>query len=548
VDKGKAFKRDDACTVLSYNLLAPLYVRPIDTRTGNIQEFAAFKWVTDPAVLDWEMRRKKIRNELVRSEADIIFLQEIQFDVAPSEDKKVEKQWTLPAWLKLPGYEFCIPSQSSLGKIADRNLRVLRSHSPIGNAILLRKKRVKRVDGDAIMLQKMKIKSSTQRVIARIEGVGHLSNMPETLVSSVHLDATDERKRVSLLLKCLKNCERLQCPGGLIIGGDMNADLGLGTAVGGVLRDASRPTLEQFKLECARGLRIDETNDTDSAAATKSSEPKDILAGGKEEITRKLSEAMLKDWVTLWETARIEARHCAFELLQVPTGPTRAGFDHGKSVGPCVSWRLDHILYSGHALKLDGVWTALEADHTSATSGLPNETCPSDHLPIAASLVPRENVAEEKDTAFCRNMTITLQKIEQTERSETDDLQRALKRETPAAVVAFEQSELSTAANESAEKLHEGTNKEKSKRPKKKKRGKSRVKPPAEVVQFYRERRKRLGVLESTQRDRRSSTVDSLTDREYRFLGSLLSASSRMKGGESHRPVETWVRSGKRLG
>ena len=99
VDKGKAFKRDDACTVLSYNLLAPLYVRPIDTRTGKIQEFAAFKWVTDPAVLNWEMRRDKIRNELVRSEADIIFLQEIQFDVAPSEDKKVEKQWGYELWL-----------------------------------------------------------------------------------------------------------------------------------------------------------------------------------------------------------------------------------------------------------------------------------------------------------------------------------------------------------------------------------------------------------------------------------------------------------------
>ena len=42
--------------VASYNLLAPCFVRPIDTRTGTVQEFAAFKWCDD-AVLDWPRRR-----------------------------------------------------------------------------------------------------------------------------------------------------------------------------------------------------------------------------------------------------------------------------------------------------------------------------------------------------------------------------------------------------------------------------------------------------------------------------------------------------------
>lgn len=33
--------------VLSYNLLAPAFVRPIDLRTGEIQPFAAFQWVSE---------------------------------------------------------------------------------------------------------------------------------------------------------------------------------------------------------------------------------------------------------------------------------------------------------------------------------------------------------------------------------------------------------------------------------------------------------------------------------------------------------------------
>ena len=34
-------------SLVSYNLLAPLYVRPVDSRTGEIQSFAAFAWAPD---------------------------------------------------------------------------------------------------------------------------------------------------------------------------------------------------------------------------------------------------------------------------------------------------------------------------------------------------------------------------------------------------------------------------------------------------------------------------------------------------------------------
>ena len=66
-------------TVTSYNLLAPLYVRPVDTRTGQVQPFAAFEWASDEA-LSWEVRRPRILAELRAARPDVICLQEVQFE------------------------------------------------------------------------------------------------------------------------------------------------------------------------------------------------------------------------------------------------------------------------------------------------------------------------------------------------------------------------------------------------------------------------------------------------------------------------------------
>lgn len=67
--------------VLSYNLLAPAFVRPIDLRTGAVQPFAAFQWVKEAQLgkswlllgqedLDWEARQKKILEQLRSWRAD----------------------------------------------------------------------------------------------------------------------------------------------------------------------------------------------------------------------------------------------------------------------------------------------------------------------------------------------------------------------------------------------------------------------------------------------------------------------------------------------
>ncbi len=49
-------------------------VRPTDKRTGEVQAYAAFPWVSDE-VLCWERRREMLRAELVSCEADVICLQ-----------------------------------------------------------------------------------------------------------------------------------------------------------------------------------------------------------------------------------------------------------------------------------------------------------------------------------------------------------------------------------------------------------------------------------------------------------------------------------------
>eukprot|EP00951_Prasinocladus_malaysianus_P028547 scaffold260385_cov31-Prasinocladus_malaysianus.AAC.1 len=70
VPKGTRLNGDPSrLSVLSYNLLAPLYVRPLDQRTGAVQSFAAFEWARD-ADLDWHTRRQKLRAEIEGSAAD----------------------------------------------------------------------------------------------------------------------------------------------------------------------------------------------------------------------------------------------------------------------------------------------------------------------------------------------------------------------------------------------------------------------------------------------------------------------------------------------
>lgn len=118
-----AAKSNTTFSIMSYNLLAPIYVRPVDKRTGKIQEFAAFRWVEDDDVLDAEKRQRKLRQQIQDSEADIICLQEVQF-----VHNTVEKRWQLPLYLQtLKDFKSVLPCDKDLDVLVQFSLCLFRT-------------------------------------------------------------------------------------------------------------------------------------------------------------------------------------------------------------------------------------------------------------------------------------------------------------------------------------------------------------------------------------------------------------------------------------
>jgi len=245
IGKGAAL---DAClsrlSVLSYNLLAPLYVRPVDERTGSVQAFAAFEWA-EPAAqrLDWAVRRPRLRAELQASRADVICLQEVQYEAG------ADGVFALPDWLRLDGYALHVPPQRDLAEIASRNLRVLRHEVAVGNAVLVRSDRL-------CVLDDGKRSSNTRvQVVVRGREGGAIAALGPTAVASVHLDATDEAKRVKAFARCVEQASAFGTRE-LIVCGDMNTECLPGSCVGAFAAAAAQPSPEDIARECASALRL----------------------------------------------------------------------------------------------------------------------------------------------------------------------------------------------------------------------------------------------------------------------------------------------------
>merc|ERR1719230_1503124 len=98
--------------------------------------------------------------------------------------------------------------------------------------------------------------------------------------------------------------------------------------------------------ECANAHRL--SVDEDGEATTNPGE-------------QALTSAQLEAWSQLRQKAKDASSEHRITLSHLPTGSTRAAWDHGKTCGPCVSWRLDHIFFTSRTLKLHSSWTALES-------------------------------------------------------------------------------------------------------------------------------------------------------------------------------------------
>ena len=359
--------RLDACperlSVLSYNLLAPTYVRPLDARTGEVQEFAAFLWA-EPAceVLDWAARQPVLAAELQSCGADIIALQEVEFDDTGGG------AFALPAWISAVTTSYCaaIPDQRELEKIADRNLRVLSRRAAIGNALLFR--------SDRLELAPLPVgvahKDGTTRIGRALRGRadGPLESLGTLCVFSVHLDATSEDKRRRLLEGCLEHA-RACGTREAIIAGDMNTEALPGSCVGAFVVERRAATREELERECNSAMRS-------SDEAEEEAEGGKCKAGG-----------VYDEWETMHKNVVGACTRLRIELSRAPTGPTRAAFAHGAIAPPCLSWSLDHIFYTRRSLALQEVWEGLDAEANAAAAeiGLPCRGYPSDHLPVAAT-------------------------------------------------------------------------------------------------------------------------------------------------------------------
>eukprot|EP00628_Pelagophyceae_sp_CCMP2097_P016230 CAMPEP_0206818226 /NCGR_PEP_ID=MMETSP0975-20121206/10696_1 /ASSEMBLY_ACC=CAM_ASM_000399 /TAXON_ID=483370 /ORGANISM="non described non described, Strain CCMP2097" /LENGTH=450 /DNA_ID=CAMNT_0054360437 /DNA_START=27 /DNA_END=1377 /DNA_ORIENTATION=+ len=342
-----------ALSVMSYNVLAPLYVRTVDSRTGAIQPFAAFEWCKAED-LDWANRQTKLRDHVIRADADVVCLQEVEFEY-------VEGRFVLPAWLRELPYSSCLPAQRELQRLADRNA-ALASAKAVGNVILVR---------PAAAEIKWESEPTTTRLVVGLETAGGAS----LAVACVHLDANSEAKRVSTLARC-HDCaaQYMGVETRLIIAGDLNTECLPGSGVYAALT-GDVGTAEQRSKQAAFSLR-----------------------------TAEPTASEFDEWDALVHSAF--DHHAVCPLTRVGTGATRSAYELDESgvfAPPCVCCALDHVLYTDASLKCVEVWQTLEDFQVDVVEkGLPSAEWPSDHLAVCASflVVPFGTLAPERQEAL----------------------------------------------------------------------------------------------------------------------------------------------------
>jgi len=373
---------------MSFNVLAPLYVRPFDKRTGGIQPFAAFEWISQedtPDILDIDGGRGQRLLQCLRTcDADVICLQELQLE------RMVKKgDFMLPAWIQPllqannGKYQYRIPPQVELEVISARNVRVLDADVAVTCAILYKSDKLVQVsprDVSSLGEKDADVRVDTNTcvtihlsAIPGKEGDVHSTSIEPFVVSSVHLDAMDEKKRVGQLARCLKKTKSLTSikgPNGriipqnssIIIAGDMNQEFFAGSCVTAFLHHENA-TDKDMEEQCVASLRLPKG----SSLATKQRE----------------------EWNQLYQEAKnVVFDHCT-SLDRINTEATRAAYDHDqddvdRTLRKMGRWRLDHTLYTPHSFEPCAMWATLEDDQESCESGLPNRRHGSDHIPIAA--------------------------------------------------------------------------------------------------------------------------------------------------------------------
>ena len=553
-------------SISSFNLLAPLYIRPIDTRTGKVQPFASFDWIPEKdscEILGDAIRLPKLLKRLQSCGSDFICVQELQLESGDNghsynngladrnqvrnrcsriedsdpvyQDTINNRTYVLPEWISPlvtnntsettdsnDNCVYCVTlaDQTELQKMGDRNKRVLQTNAAVTNAIFYRSDKWRPISSDCLTGSTTNCVMQAFLPVESDEQIINMAKQPEPIVIvSIHLDARSEEKRVQQLQRCLelsKKCSENYTPS-IIIAGDYNCELFRGSCVNRFLDcrydvgestndpHDDKPTIQEMQNECAKALRLPSKSFPD--------------------------ENQMKSWIDLCDKVSSFVKDNCLVLNRIDTGTTRVAYNHddemadetiddkagtkeGVAERKMEQWHLDHIIYTPLTLNAVSKWSTLEDDAHSATVGLPNVNVPTDHLPIAASFHvqphPRVN-----DTARSRLIS-KVTDLEQRQRNHLNILQTDLDR-----IRAELEIKYTTNDNENGDVSH--------------KTKKSKKKSAPEIIEHIRHSRAVKKDLKAKHQSERQVFIENLSVLERMEMQNFLKGMSCRSWAENQR-------------
>ncbi|KAL7540585.1 hypothetical protein ACHAXR_010218 [Thalassiosira sp. AJA248-18] len=487
--------------VASFNLLAPLYIRPVDQRTGKIQPFAVFDWISDEdseRFLGNDCRLPKLFNMMKLCGGDFICVQELQLEREPTTVNNTRGQFALPKWIaplieSSSSYNIILPPQIELENMAERNRRVLLADVAITNGIFYRADKWSPICKKEGGIGANNTTSCVTQAFLPVDSEqgNDIDNEP-IVITSIHLDACSEEKRVQQLQRCLVQSISYSTTPYIppcVIAGDYNAELFKGSCVNAFLAKHDEPdgNISLRKKECRAALRL----------------PSSVH----------LSEDQMDDWDALHNCVTKFIHHRFLTLDRIDTGCTRVAYDHDEDPSTLsdqnqramAQWRLDHILYTPSTLMPLGKWSTLEDDEHSRKVGLPNDSVPTDHLPISAlfEMQPHPRLSEESKETLTELFTEMENK--QILELETMNTEAEQKR------VDLEHKHGEKKKDELIETQPQPT-----------KSKKKKVRPPMEIIQHIQMSREMIRELKRKHIAERGRFISSLTMLEKMVLQSIL--------------------------
>ena len=318
------------------------------------------------------------------------------------------------------------------------------------------------------------------------------------VISSIHLDACSEERRVHQLRHCLERSLALATTPYIppcIIAGDYNCELIDGSCVSAFL-DRSSVECEQTSSVKSNAQQVTESVDSLSRV-------KECAAALRLPLGTEPSKEQMLLWDEMHDSVRKFIDSSYLKLNRLDTGPTRVAYDHdadsaSRKASSCsmAQWSLDHILYTPSTLVPLGRWSTLEDDVLSCTIGLPNDHVPSDHLPIAAIFERNSHpqLCDEKRKQVIESMKEIEKRHEMELKSLTNDIE-SRRVELEDQLMHKTTVDESTQTNNSAA-LSTKVNKKK---------------PPPEIIEHIRNGRATLKELKARHRDERQDFFSNKT-------------------------------------